>query len=807
MLTNYFKIAWRNIIRQKRTSLINLLGLSLGIASALILFVIVQFEWSYDRFHKNYNEIYRIVTETNYENSVDYNAGISYPVPEALQMDMPQLKAVVPLHATGGQVDVFGKHPENPADKYSEQVTFTTADFFQLFDATWLAGNAAVLSNPNTVVLDRETATRFFGSWEQAVGQQLQLANEIPLEVAAIVEDAPQNSNFPYHLLVSFPTLRANAETFNYYPNDWNSTSSSFQTFVLLEPNQDVTAIGQQLDALTKKYFEGKGRATKIHHLQPLSEVHFDLRYGGTINERMIRRSTLTTLVLIGIFILLMAAINFVNLTTAQALSKGKEIGVRKVLGSSRKSLIIQSLGETSLLVFFSVIIAIAMTYIALPHVHHLADIPENTGLLQRNVVLFLGTTLIVMTFLSGLYPALILSGFKPVVALKNKINTAQLGGVPVRKGLVVVQFAIAQLLMIGTLVAVRQMAFVRDADLGFDKEAIYTIQVPSDDSTHQRMAVFKQQLLQLPAVKSVSLASDVPSSSSKWSTNFYFDGNESEDHIKFPTFLKFADADYFDNYALTFIAGHPYAESDTLREAVINEAMVQKLGLPSAEDAVGKRIRIGFFSTWMTITGVVKNFIPNSLREEIGPVIMSTSKERYYVAGIKLENGVGRNALNAINERFEQLYPEYYLQGDFLDESIAKFYAQEEKMALVYQLFALLSLVISSIGLYGMVSFMIGQKVKEIGIRKVLGASVASIVYLFSKEFIYMVGIAFCIAAPIAYYFMQGWLSNFAYRTPIGVGLFLLVMLASLLIAMLTIGIKAFNAAVANPVESLRDE
>src|SRR5690606_11629824 len=228
-------------------------------------------------------------------------------------------------------------------------------------------------------------------------------------------------------------------------------------------------------------------------------------------------------------------------------------------------------------------------------------------SLMQPSKLLFLGITLIVMIVLSGLYPALILSGFKPVLALKNKINTAKLAGIPMRKGLVVVQFAIAQLLMIGTLVAVRQMAFIRDADLGFDKEAVYTVRVPSD-GTQQRRAVFKQQLQQLPHVRSVSYASDVPSSDNKWSSNFYFDGNESEDHIKFPTFLKFADTDYFDNYGLTFVAGQPYVESDTLREAVINETMVQKLGLPTAEDAIGKRIRTGFSDTWMTITGVVQD-------------------------------------------------------------------------------------------------------------------------------------------------------------------------------------------------------
>ncbi|HWK99259.1 MAG TPA: FtsX-like permease family protein, partial [Parapedobacter sp.] len=328
-----------------------------------------------------------------------------------------------------------------------------------------------------------------------------------------------------------------------------------------------------------------------------------------------------------------------------------------------------------------------------------------------------------------------------------------------------------------------------------------------SDDSSNPRMAVFKQQLLRLPQIQSVSLASDVPSSGNKWQSNFYFDGRESGDDISFPTAMKFADADYFDNYALTFVAGGAYAASDTAKAAVVNETMVHKLGMPSAEDAIGKRIRIGFMDNWMTVAGVVKDFTPNSLREEISPLIITTLKSNYYVAGIKLEKGAGKNTLAAIQQRFEQLYPEQYFQADFLDDSIAKFYEQEEKMALVYQLFAVLSLVISSIGLYGMVSFMLGQKVKEIGIRKVLGASVASIVYLFSKEFIYMVALAFCVAAPLAYYFMHDWLANFTYRIDLGIGLFLTVVLAALVIAMLTIGIKAFRAAVANPVDSLRDE
>ncbi|MBK1441167.1 ABC transporter permease [Parapedobacter sp. ISTM3] len=802
MIRNYLKIAWRNLIRDKRTSLINISGLSLGIAAALILFVVIQYEWSFDRFHKNYQRVYRVVTETQYGNSSDYNQGVAAPLAKALSVDMPQLEAVVPLYASGGQVNVTNN--ANHIDKYSELALFTSAGFFHLFDATWLAGNAEVLANPNHVVLDRETASRYFGSWQAAVGRDLVFANEIPLKVAGVVENARENSNFPYRLLVSFPTLEANTHLFDYGPDDWKSVSSSTQLYILLGPQHDAHAAARQLDVLTKKYFDNQGASTRILHLQPLSNIHFDARY-GTIDHRQINRSTLTTLALIGVFILLMAAINFVNLSTAQALGKGKEIGVRKVLGGSRGSLIAQSFGETFLLVLIALLVAVALAYGALPYIHHLSNMPDNPDLLQTDTLIFLLLSLLALTFLSGLYPALVTSGFKPVIALKNKINTSQIGGVSLRKGLVAVQFAIAQLLMIGTLVAVKQMAFIRDADLGFDQSTLYTIQVPSDGE-QQRMPVFKQQLLQLPNVKSVSFASDVPSSDNKWSSNFYVDGDTSDD-IDFPAFLKFADADYFESYGLSMAAGRPYVASDTLREAVINETMVQRLGLASAADAIGRRIRIGFASPWMTISGVVKDYTPNSLREEISPIIMGTDKSRYYVAGVKLEANAGRKTLNEIKQQFEALYPEHYYEASFLDDTINKFYEQEEKMATAYQFFAILSIIISSIGLYGIVSFMLGQKVKEIGIRKVLGASVTSIVYLFSKEFIYLVGIAFFVAMPLAYYFMQDWLNGFAYRIDLSAWLFLAVMLAALAIALTTIGVRVYRAAIANPVESLRDE
>lgn len=806
MIRNYIRTAWRNILKQKRSSLINLFGLSIGIASSMILFLLVQHERSYDKFHSQYDNVYRIVTETQFENDITYNPGTAFASAEALQVDMPHLNAIVPLFTAGSQINV-AKHGESSTiEKYSELVVFTTPDFFKLFDGQWLSGSPDVLSEPNLAVLDRETATKMFGSWENALGKALELDQAVSVTVGAVVENAPINSDFPFHFLVSFPTLEAHENNYRYIKGDWHTTSSDFQTFILTEPNYAKATLESEILNLSKKYHEGRGRATKVWHIQPLSDIHFDTRYGGGLTERMVNRSTLTTLSLIGIFILVMAAINFVNLNMAQTFSRTKEIGVRKVLGGSRASLMSQSLIETLILVFIALIIACAAVFLVMPHIHHLSELPEGIPLPIATMVIYAGTTLIVMTLLSGLYPAFVLSAFKPITALKSKINTERVAGISARKILIVIQFALAQLLLIGTLVSVRQMAHLREADLGFNQEALYVMEVPGGESELQRVNTLKQQLLQLPDVKSVSFANDPPSSPNAWASNFYFDGIREDDNISFHSFMKFADADYFQTYELTFVAGRGYHDREHNFEAVVNETMVKKLGIQHPEEIIGRQIAIGS-GEWMTIVGVIHDFTPNSLKDEIVPITMTNNTNYYTQAGIKLDAHAGKQTLDAITTVYDKLYPEYYFQAQFLDETIAKFYAQEEKMAIVYQIFAFIAILISSIGLYGMISFLLGNKVKEIGIRKVLGASVSSIVYSFSKEFVITTLVAFCIAASIAYYFMDKWLSNFVYRIDIGIATFLIVIVLTLLLAMLTVGIKSLRAALANPVDSLRDE
>lgn len=806
MLKNYFKIAWRSLTRSKWIGAINILGLTIGITAALLLFIVVQHELSYDKFQSNYNQIHRVVTHDTYENITEKTPGVANPVPDALMAEKGRFEKVVPV-ISHYNVQVNVQPDGNPSEinKFkSESLFFSTSEYADLFDLEFLAGSVAILDQPEMVVLTRAEADRFFGSWQNAQGKSLQLTNGVNLEVAAVVADNPENSNFNFDILVSYETLRSHQDVFGYDLGEWGSTGSNFQAYVLLDPNADLALVQNQLDDFSKKHFEGRGTSVRTHHLQPMSDIHFNADL-EPLTGRLVRKSTIQTLIIVGVFILIMASINFVNLSTSQAVGRSKEIGVRKVMGSSKSQIALQSFGETFLVIIMASVFSFGLANLLLPFLDKIADVPATISFFQQPILLFMVTLIVILTLLAGFYPAMIISKFQPIQALKNKFQGAEIGGISIRRGLVVLQFAIAQILMIGTLIAIRQMNLVQNTDLGFNKDAVYYIDVPTDSKTDVRIEGFKQQLLGIPGVKGASMASDVPSSDNNSASNFYFD-NKNED-IVFPAFLKFADEDYFDLYEMEFVAGQGYPMSDTIRNVVINETMAKKLLIASPEEAIGKNIRLGGGGNWVPITGVVKDFTVNSLREEIKQLLITSNKRNYRQVAVRLDGSAEKSTLEAIQGKFEEVYPEQIYSGNFLDESIAAFYESEQKLALVYKIFAVLSILISCIGLYGLVSFMVGQKVKEIGIRKVLGASVTQITMMLSKEFILMVLLAFVIAIPLAYFMVQEWLASFAYKTPISVGLFLSVMLVSLLITALTVGSKAIRAAIANPVDSLTDE
>lgn len=805
MFRNYLKTAFRNLLRNKAYAAINISGLAVGMAACILLFTVVKYELSYDKFQPNYQNIYRVVTQDKYSDGIDYTPGTPFPVLDALRVDIPQITSGVLYSSSGSQVTVLGKDASSNLSqkKFIEPtgIFFADPQFFSVFHFGWLSGTPALLAEPNNTVLSKKMAEKYFGNWQSAIGQFIKLDNAVTLKVAGILEDVRANSDFPLSVVTSYITFKNNS-TYNYSDN-WGRTTSDEQVYVRLPQNVSSDNINKQLIQFARKHYEKNNNSERINFLQPLSEIHFDDRFSN-FGDHVTSKSTLWTLSLIGVFIIIMACINFINLATAQAVNRSKEIGIRKVLGSNRLNLFWQMMGETALIVFTALILAIVLSEICLPFIKHIDSINEPLSIFTTQTILFLLATSVVVTIFSGIYPSLIVSGFSPMLALKNKITSATIGGISIRRGLVVTQFAISQVLIVGTIVAISQMNFVRNADLGFNKEAILVLSGSSDSTVLSQQIAFKQNLLQLPGVQSVSFSSDVPSSDNNWGTNFYFNHGSEE---KYSLYFKCADEDYFKTFGLQFIAGHGYERSDTMKDVVINETLVKKLGLKNANDAIGKEIRMGGRDAWRTIVGVVKDFKTNSLRDEIKPTLIGPRKRFYSNTSVKIRSASLSQTKDAVLKTWDKYYPDYATTNYFMDESINNFYEQEDQLSLLYKIFAGIAIFISCLGLYGLVSFMAVQRTKEVGIRKVLGASAANIVYLFSKEFTLLIIVAFVIAAPLAWYIMNNWLQNFAYRIQMSIGVFVLAIVASVIIALITVGYKSLRAAMMNPVKSLRTE
>ena len=536
MLKSYFKIAWRNIIRHKGYSAINISGLAVGIAACLLIFVIVQYELSFDTAQPGYYNTYRINTQISRDGNINYNPGLPPPATEVLPLKFPGAKFASLNTSYGSQITI-PSNTGNAADdkKFIENigVMFIEPQFFDLLKFNWLAGQPSVLKDPEMVVINKSSAAKYFGDWKNAVGKTLKMDNVLTLKVSGVIDDAPANSDFPLRVLVSYSTWKRHGKNYN-YNYSWDMVSSSHQLYMSFPENVSLTTINSQLLNFSNKQFNNKGANTKVLVAQPLSELHFDTRFGETLGDHMTSKATLRTLSLIAVLIIIMASINFINLSTAQSIRRSKEVGIRKVMGGSRAQLILQVMGETTIIVLIAVLCAIGIAEIALPYLKNISNVPDSIRIFNPRSYLFLTALILVVVTLSGLYPSLVVSGFKPVLALKNKISAASIGGIPLRRTLVVAQFAIAQLLFIGTVIAVRQMNFVNNADLGFDKNAVLVIPGYTDSTSLRKMQDFKQALLRTPAVQAASFASDAPSSDNNSSTNFNFNHSKKADFNSF---------------------------------------------------------------------------------------------------------------------------------------------------------------------------------------------------------------------------------------------------------------------------------
>ncbi|MGN6194198.1 MAG: ABC transporter permease [Ginsengibacter sp.] len=802
MFKNYFKTAFRNFQRNKSYALINTLGLAVGIAACLLIFLVVQFESSFDNFHPKKNNIYRVGTEFHNQDGVSYSAGVAFPVANGLRIDFPQIKEVASIYRHEGQITI--EDNGNQIKKFQEDnFYYAEPQFFSIFNFPFLSGDAkAALNDPNSAVLTQATAEKYFGNWENAIGKTIKYKNKAAFTVKGILKNIPHNSDFPLSIVVAYSALQ-NTDTKNNL-NDWVSTFGQAYTFVVLPSDLPVNKFNSELKAFAKKHKPAE-YASDSFIAQPLTEIHYDDRFGN-FSDHTFSHSLINVLSLIGIFLIVIACVNFINLATAQAVNRAKEVGVRKVLGSNRSQLAIQFLTETAVIVLVALLLATGIASITLPYLNNLLQVQMIMSFIANpSVILFVIATAILVTLLSGIYPAIILSGFNPITALKSRITAKMVGGISLRRALVVLQFVIAQVLIIGMFVVVSQMDFFRNASLGFDKASIINVPVPGDSINHTKIYYLRNQLLSNQNIKDVSFSFGSPSSDDNWNSDFKF--NHSAKSTNFSANLKWADPDYFKTYNLQFVAGRPYYPSDTVREFVVNETLLKKLGITNPQDALGKQMDFWDGGKVGNIVGVIKDFNSYSLREPIAPVVLSTWKDVYQTINIKIKPGTQKAVLPFIQKLWTSTYPDYVYDYKFLDKTIENFYKQEDQLSQLYKIFAGIAIFISCLGLYGLVSFMAAQRTKEVGIRKVLGASAKSIIYLLSKELTVLIIIAFVISAPIAWYIMHKWLQNYTYRIPLGASIFILAIISSIVIAWITVAHRAIKAALANPVKSLRSE
>jgi putative ABC transport system permease protein len=796
MIKNYFKIAVRNLKKNRVYGIINVMGLAMSMACCILIFTLVKYHLSFDNFHKDSNRIYRFVTE-QHRDQISYAASVPPPFGKAFRTDYDFAEQVARTVISRNALISIKQGEELKKFKEKEGAAYTEGELFEIFNFPFLQGNKkTALTEPNTAVITEHLARKYFGNTD-AINKTFRFENRVDFKITGILKDIPANTDLKPEIYLSWATLQSQNE---WYASDdaWGGISTELQCFARLRPNVTTAQIEKLLPAYVTKY---RPKSKNVHHykLQPLAEVHFDGRYGGVMEKR-----NLWILSFIGLFLIITACVNFINLATAQALKRAKEVGIRKVLGSLRGQLFWQFIAETALITIIATVAAVGLSFLALPHINEWFNTQMTVQIFSDPLlIIFLPLLALLVIFLAGSYPGLILSGFQPVSAIKGKLSQQNIGGFNTRRTLIVTQFTISLVLIIGMIVITQQMRYAKKSDLGFNKDAIVMMPL-GFDSLNNAQKTLGNQLAGIPGVQSVSQCYAAPSSQESWNTSIRFDTRTEEE--PFRTSIKAADDQYIKAFDLQLVAGRNMFPSDTVREFLINETLVKKLGLKSPEDALGKKIYFNG-SLSASIAGVVKDFHDVSFHGDVNAVAITTYAENYTNYALKININNIKSVLPALEKTWSSMHPDKIYEYQFLDQKIAEFYETEETMLKLITAFSFIAIFIGCLGLYGLVSFMAAQKTKEIGIRKVLGSSITEILWIFGKEFGRLIAIAFLIAAPFAWWLMNSWLQDFKYRISIGVGVFALAIGLILLIAAATVVYQSIKAAMANPVKSLRTE
>ena len=803
MLINYIKLAWRNLRKHRYYTILNIFGLSLGIACSLILFQFIHYHSRFDGYHNKAARLYRVVTDLHLDDgTVQYEKGAPMALAAAIKAELPQVR---------NQAFLFSNYRDLPftvaiaqggdrSDKlFSEQGTIAFADrnWFDLFDYEWEAGNPhTALEQPNTAVLTRSQAEKYFGN-ANPIGQTIRLDGKAAMTVTGLLKDPPANTDIKATIFLSLSSLKG------FYPDmqesmatSWGWISSANSLFVWLPEGVSPGTVDQSLTALKKEHMPELAKYYDFH-LQPLDQVHFDSRYGATIS-----RSLLSNLGIVGFFILVIACVNFINLATAQNVRRVREVSTRKILGSTAAGIFWQFIAETVGITLFAVGVALEWVHLSLPVMNrwlqtHLEFHPFEDRALM-------GALLSVTAFIilaAGCYPAWLLSRFQPVDALKSKSGVVRRPWL--RKSLILLQNLVAQSLVICTLIILLQTNYFKTADLGFNKEAVVMVPVPRADKSE--LIYLRNQLLNRPDIKDASFCFRPPASAMYKAGSISFDSRSWENYR---ALCVLGDAHYLKTFGLQLIAGRNLAESDTIREFLVNTDLVRKLGFSDPSQVLGHRLVAGALSDHPgTIVGVVADFHLQSLHTIMEPCLITTSRADYAYAGIKISGVNPATSIAAIRQAWQSLYPGRLFDYRFLDEQVAGFYKKEDLLNKLIGSAAVLAILISCLGLLGLISLMTIQRTKEIGVRKVIGASVLSITALLTKDFIRLSVLGLVLASVVSWLTMQHWLQAFAYRITIPWWIFLVAGVGNLFLVIATVCYHSIKTAWLNPVNSLRAE
>lgn len=813
MFKNYFKTAIRNLAKNKVFSLINISGLSIGISSALVIYLIVSHDFSFDKFEKDRDRIYRIVSDFTFSGESFHNSGVTYPMPKAIQKDLTGIENVTHFY-TGDEVKISIPEGKGDAGVFKKQTNLVFADdnYFKLLPYEWLAGSSkTALDQPYQTVLSESNAKIYFPKLKPAeiIGREILFNDTIPTKVTGVVKDLVKNTDFRFKIFISRATLESRLVSKD-EQNEWGSTNSASQLLVKLSAGTSSSLITKKVNGLYAKYKkpDPEDHSTTAFTLQPFHDIHFNTTY-YSFGEYTAHLPTLYSLLAVAAFLLLLGCINFINLTTAQASQRAKEIGIRKTMGSTKRQLISQFLSETFLLTVCATLLSILITPLLLKVFS--AFVPKGLHFsIQPDIVIFLCLLIVTVSLLSGFYPAIVLSSFKPVKVLKNQVasHTGKTGNLWLRKTLTISQFVIAQVFIIGTILVSKQISYTLNKDLGFKKDAIVYLKTNYYDTVQSNRFVLMEKLKAIPGIAMVSLGNDPPSGNSIWtSTMKYKDGKK---ELETDVQVKLADTNYLKLFNIKLIAGNNLSNNDTIRELVINEAYMRLLGFRDPHQAIGKLIEWDHKN--LPIIGVVADFHQRSLHDPITPLLFTTLPKQMRAINILLqpqnaEGTVWKTAVSKIEKEWKQVYPEDDFECLFLDDTLKQYYTAEKNISKLLMWATGLAIFISCLGLLGLITYITHQRTKEIGVRKVIGASVTQIISLLSKDFLKLVFIAFVIAMPIAWYGSYKWLQNFSYRTNISIWIFFMGGTIMFFMALLILCIRTFRAAAANPVKSLRTE